>query len=102
MPCQDRGAGGAGATLINYTNPAGIVTEALPNETSGEVVGICDTPVELTHRGAELSYLDPAACSAGWSGMNHLGWLTELHETDSAEPLPPRTISKTCIATRTG
>lgn len=78
-----------GATLINYTNPAGMVTEALLNETSLEVVGICDTPAELTDRVIELLYLDPAACSVGWSGINHLGWLTALEETDPTGAFPP-------------
>lgn len=77
------------ATLINYTNPAGMVTEALRNETSLEVVGICDTPAELTERVAGLLYLDPAACSPGWSGINHLGWLTSLYEAAPDGPLPP-------------
>lgn len=77
------------ATLINYTNPAGMVTEALQNETPVRVVGICDTPAELTDRVTELLYLDPAACSASWSGINHLGWLTGLYETDPDGPLPP-------------
>ena len=77
------------ATLINYTNPAGMVTEALLNETSLEVVGICDTPAELTDRVVELLYLDPAACSVGWSGINHLGWLTALEEADPTGAFPP-------------
>lgn len=77
------------ATLINYTNPAGMVTEALRNETSLDVVGICDTPAELAERVAELLYLDPESCSVGWSGINHLGWLTALYGNDSDDPLPP-------------
>lgn len=78
------------ATLINYTNPAGMVTEALHRETSLEVVGICDTPAELTDRVLELLYLDPDNCSVGWSGVNHLGWLTALHEADPTGAFPPQ------------
>ena len=77
------------ATLINYTNPAGMVTEALRRETSLDVIGICDTPAELTDRVAELLYLDPDVCSVGWSGINHLGWLTALHEADPTGTFPP-------------
>ena len=77
------------ATLINYTNPAGMVTEALLSETSLEAVGICDTPAELTDRVIALLYLDPAACSVGWSGINHLGWLTALEEADPTGVFPP-------------
>lgn len=78
-----------GATLINYTNPVGMVTEALQNGTSVEVVGICDTPAELIDRVAGLLYLDRAACSPGWSGINHLGWLTSLYEAIPEGSLPP-------------
>lgn len=77
------------ATLINYTNPAGMVTEALLQETSLEVVGICDTPAELADRVIQLLYLDPAACSPAWSGINHLGWLTALEEADPTGVFPP-------------
>ena len=66
-----------------------MVTEALLNETSLEVVGICDTPAELTDRVVRLLYLDPGALSVGWSGVNHLGWLTALHEADPTGAFPP-------------
>lgn len=77
------------ATVINYANPAGMVTEALLEETSLEVVGICDTPAELTDRVIALLYLDPDAVSVGWSGINHLGWLTALNEADPSGVFPP-------------
>ncbi len=79
------------AVWINYTNPAGMVTDALRRETALEVIGICDTPAELVERAAGLLYLDPAACSCGWSGINHLGWLTALYgkEPGADAPFPP-------------
>ena len=79
------------AVLVNYTNPAGMVTEALLRQTPLEVIGICDTPAGLVERVAGLLYLDPAACSVGWSGINHLGWLTALYANDpGTDPgLPP-------------
>ena len=53
------------------------------------MVGICDTPAELTDRVVALLYLDPGAVSVGWSGINHLGWLTALHEADPTGAFPP-------------
>ena len=35
------------AWLINFTNPAGLITQALSQHTQLKVVGICDTPAEL-------------------------------------------------------
>ena len=35
------------AWIVNFTNPAGLVTQALIAETGARVVGICDTPTEV-------------------------------------------------------
>ena len=79
------------ACLVNYTNPVGMVTDALRRETGVEVIGICDTPAELAERAASLLYLDPEAMVPGWSGVNHCGWLTGLfdREHDPDDPFPP-------------
>src|SRR5205085_9388176 len=37
------------AWLINFTNPAGLITQALMTHTNVRVIGICDTPAELFH-----------------------------------------------------
>ena len=43
------------AWFINFTNPAGLITQALaPAYSSCKVVGICDTPAELFHRIAHV------------------------------------------------
>ena len=38
------------AWLINFTNPAGLITQAITQHTAARVVGICDTPTEMLHR----------------------------------------------------
>src|SRR5580704_4923209 len=38
------------AWLVNFTNPAGLITQAIAHTTGARVVGICDTPDELFHR----------------------------------------------------
>ncbi len=80
-----------GATLVNYTNPVGMVTDALARETGADVIGICDTPSELTGRAASLLYLDPENVAPAWSGVNHCGWLTGLYDRDAdpSDPFPP-------------
>jgi len=42
------------AWFINFTNPAGLITQALTSHTKLRVVGICDTPTEIFHRIAEV------------------------------------------------
>ena len=47
---DDRRARAAGAWLINFTNPAGMVTEAVRQVLGDRVIGICDTPSALCRR----------------------------------------------------
>ncbi|MDT0345280.1 family 4 glycosyl hydrolase [Streptomyces litchfieldiae] len=66
------------AWLINFTNPAGMVTEAMSTELGHRVIGICDSPVALVRRAARAAGVDPAAVGYGYLGLNHLGWLRSL------------------------
>jgi alpha-galactosidase/6-phospho-beta-glucosidase family protein len=66
------------AWIINFTNPVGIVTEAM-RTASDRVIGICDTPTELFEETARVLDLDPATCSFDYFGLNHLGWLREVY-----------------------
>ncbi|WP_059013670.1 6-phospho-beta-glucosidase [Streptomyces specialis] len=66
------------AWLINFTNPAGMVTEAMSAELGHRVIGICDSPVGLVRRAARAAGADPAEVSFGYVGLNHLGWLQSL------------------------
>ncbi len=75
------------ALLINYTNPAGLVTEAILREVGIRAVGVCDTPTELADRIVRLLHLDPERAVFGWSGINHCGFLTELRE-EARNPSP--------------
>ncbi|MFT3832188.1 MAG: 6-phospho-beta-glucosidase [Micropruina sp.] len=74
------------AWLINFTNPAGMVTEAL-TAVHPRVVGICDSPVALARRAASALGLDPASTRPDYVGLNHLGWLRGL-VADGADRLP--------------
>ena len=67
-----------GAWMVNFTNPVGIVTQALRNETSTRVIGICDTPIELFERAAHALGVPAEECDFDYFGLNHLGWLREV------------------------
>ncbi|MGY4967636.1 family 4 glycosyl hydrolase [Streptomyces nigrescens] len=81
------------AWVINFTNPAGMVTEAMSQVLGDRVIGICDSPVGLVRRAARAAGADPAALAdpdrAGYDyvGLNHLGWLRSL-TLDGTELLP--------------
>lgn len=66
------------AWVINFTNPAGMITEAMQTILGDRVVGICDSPLGLGRRAARALGLDPARTSFDYVGLNHLGWLRGL------------------------
>ncbi|MFC0674432.1 family 4 glycosyl hydrolase [Brachybacterium hainanense] len=83
------------AWTINFTNPAGIVTEAMRRILGERVVGICDTPIGLVRRvsrllGADVDALGPDGSpliGVDYVGLNHLGWLRAL-TVDGEDRLP--------------
>ena len=66
------------AWFINFTNPAGLITQALTGETNLRVVGICDTPTELFHRIALALQAPVADVRCEYLGLNHLGWVKSV------------------------
>jgi 6-phospho-beta-glucosidase len=66
------------AWVVNFTNPAGMVTRAMGEVLGERVIGICDSPSGLVRRAALAAGLDPAAVRADYAGLNHLGWLRGL------------------------
>ena len=66
------------AWIINFTNPVGMVTEAMRTVTD-RVIGICDTPTELFEEVARALGLVSDTCRFDYFGLNHLGWLREVY-----------------------
>jgi 6-phospho-beta-glucosidase len=67
------------AWVINFTNPAGLVTEAMSRALGDRVIGICDSPVGLGRRIARvLGVANPAEAWIDYVGLNHLGWVRGL------------------------
>lgn len=64
------------AWVINFTNPAGMITEALQTVLGGRVIGICDSPMGLVVRAERALGITGAAVD--YAGLNHLGWLSGL------------------------
>jgi 6-phospho-beta-glucosidase len=75
------------AWLINFTNPAGMVTEAMSRVLGDRVIGICDSPIGLCRRVARALDVDPARASFDYAGLNHLGWLRAVL-VDGRDRLP--------------
>ena len=78
------------AWLLNFTNPAGMVTEALVPVLGRKVVGICDSAGGLVHRAARAAGValpEGRLDGVGYYGLNHLGWLYRL-ESGGRDVLP--------------
>ena len=79
-----------GAWLLNFTNPAGMVTEALVPVLGPRVIGICDSASGLVHRAARAAGVtlpEGRLDGVGYYGLNHLGWLYRL-ESGGRDALP--------------
>ncbi len=66
------------AWLISFTNPAGLITQALTTHSNLRVIGICDTPSEMFHRIAQALHEPLADVNCEYFGLNHLGWIRRV------------------------
>ena len=62
-----------GAWLIDFTNPVGIVTQALL-DADHRAVGLCNVAIGLQKRLAALLGVDPGEVELEHVGLNHLSW----------------------------
>lgn len=63
-----------GALIFNFTNPSGLVTQALRDEGVNNVYGICDGPSEFIKELESLTEVKHEDMSVECFGLNHLSW----------------------------
>lgn len=80
------------AWILNYSNPAAIVAEALRREfpTDQRILNICDQPENVVRScsrllGCSWEDLDPV-----YFGLNHYGWFTHIYDKNTGEDLLPK------------
>ncbi len=66
------------AWIINYTNPSGIITEAITTYTEARVLGLCSGPWGWTRAVLQAMDVSPARAAVEYAGLNHLGWITRV------------------------
>ncbi|MFD2614115.1 6-phospho-beta-glucosidase [Paenibacillus gansuensis] len=66
------------AWLINFSNPAGIITEALLNHSKVKMLGLCNVPYNMFKSIRET--LDLNQPDITYVGLNHLSWITAIEE----------------------
>jgi 6-phospho-beta-glucosidase len=61
------------AWLINFTNPAGMVTEAILRHSSiTKVVGLCNVPIGMKMKIAEMLGVEQSRVHVQFAGLNHM------------------------------
>ena len=66
------------AVLINFTNPAGLITQAISAHGKVKAVGVCDTPGGTVIALARFLRAGHFDISGSYAGLNHLGWIGSL------------------------
>lgn len=70
------------AWLLNLSNPAGIVTEALLKHSQVKTLGFCNIPINTTYALAEVLNVDPEQVFLDSFGLNHLSWTRGAYVKD--------------------
>ncbi|MBV9446374.1 MAG: 6-phospho-beta-glucosidase [Streptosporangiaceae bacterium] len=74
------------ATIIDFTNPVGIVTRALL--TGGyRAIGLCNVAIGFQRKFAAMLGVEPARVALGHVGLNHLTWERSV-TVDGTDRLP--------------
>ncbi len=75
------------AWIFNFTNPSGLVTQALRSAGYDRVIGICDAPSSTKKRMAEYLAVLEDELYVEFFGLNHLSWISSVKRS-GVEILP--------------
>lgn len=76
--CKDMEELAPNAMLLNFTNPAGILTELVLKHTNVKTIGLCNIPVGTKMQMARLCETDVDNVFIEMIGINHLNWTTKV------------------------
>lgn len=62
------------ARLINFTNPSGLITQAICDHTNIRAIGLCNSPLGMLRSIARLLDVLPEKIWLDFIGLNHLCW----------------------------
>ncbi|MCA2491893.1 family 4 glycosyl hydrolase, partial [Vibrio alginolyticus] len=73
--CKDIEELAPNAWMLNFTNPAGLVSEAVSKHTKVKSIGLCNVPVSMEMMIAEMMDCEPKELQLEFAGLNHLVWV---------------------------
>ena len=66
------------AWVFNFTNPSGLVTQALHSAGHHRIIGICDAPSSMKYRMANFLGVPEEDLYVEFFGLNHLSWIRSV------------------------
>jgi 6-phospho-beta-glucosidase len=78
--------GAPGAWIVDFTNPVGIVTQALLDE-GYRAIGLCNVAIGLQRQLAKRLQVEPGRVQLEHVGLNHLSWVRRVC-VDDVDRLP--------------
>ncbi|MGO4349459.1 6-phospho-beta-glucosidase [Paenibacillus sp. MCAF9] len=66
------------AWMLNFTNPAGMVTEAINKHSRIKAIGLCNAPLGIYKWLMEMFDVPSDRIYAEFVGLNHLHWVTQV------------------------
>ena len=64
--------------LINFSNPSGMITEAILKYSSVRAIGLCNVPINMIYDIASKLKCNPEDLWCRFVGLNHLSFITEV------------------------
>ncbi|GMK45843.1 6-phospho-beta-glucosidase [Paenibacillus glycanilyticus] len=77
--CRDIEELAPNAWMLNFTNPAGIVTEAVLKHSKVKTVGLCNSPINFQKYLAKQYGVPESEVLPEFVGINHLHWITSAY-----------------------
>lgn len=78
--CRDMEEVCPDAWLINFTNPAGIVTEAVLKNTKIKCIGLCNVSINMWHDAASRLNVSADELDCRFIGLNHLSVMNHAYQ----------------------
>jgi 6-phospho-beta-glucosidase len=85
--CRDMETRCPNAWLVNFTNPSGLVTEAILKHGRKRAIGLCNNPINLKIDVAKYLGVEPEQVQLDYIGLNHLSWVRKIL-VDGKDVLP--------------